>query len=175
MVHRSQSLDQIVKKLTRVLKLQAWTKFRCVVCGKLWGFDSFEAYVTDKTHHGMATTVERLEHLCRDDNSVLTMLDAATQRPAHRPSGGTVDNVNGSRPDGNSKQAALRRLRKDRPDLLERVVSKELSANAAMIEAGFRKRPTALQRAKAAYSKLSEKEQQEFEDWWNETYASHFI
>jgi hypothetical protein len=35
--------------------------------------------------------------------------------------------------------AAIRRLGKDRPDLLELVVTKKLSAHAAMIEAGFRK------------------------------------
>ena len=34
---------------------------------------------------------------------------------------------------------AVRRLRKDRPDLHGRVLDGELSANAAMIEAGFRK------------------------------------
>jgi hypothetical protein len=44
------------------------------------------------------------------------------------------------RPDGKSAEAALRRLRRHRPDLLARVVAKELSAHAAMIQAGFRTR-----------------------------------
>ena len=35
----------------------------------------------------------------------------------------------------------LRRLKRDRPDLAERVVSGEISANAAAIQAGFRKPP----------------------------------
>jgi hypothetical protein len=42
-------------------------------------------------------------------------------------------------PTGTSSEAAHRRLRKDRPDLHERVLTGELTANAAMIEAGFRK------------------------------------
>jgi hypothetical protein len=43
---------------------------------------------------------------------------------------------------GNSRRDTLRRLRRDRPDLAERVDAGELSAHSAAIEAGFRK-PTA--------------------------------
>jgi hypothetical protein len=43
-------------------------------------------------------------------------------------------------PTGNAAAAALRRLRKDRPDIHERVLAGELTANAGMIEAGFRKK-----------------------------------
>ena len=39
---------------------------------------------------------------------------------------------------GTSATYALRRLQRDRPDLADRVVEGELSANAAMIKAGFR-------------------------------------
>jgi hypothetical protein len=69
--------------------------------------------------------------------------DRLNQRGPGRP--GTVhnkkDDVNSyeGRPWGNSVDAALRRLRKSRPDLHARVLNGELSANAAMIEAGFRK------------------------------------
>ncbi len=53
-----------------------------------------------------------------------------------------VDNVNNrvERPDGNSASSALRRLRKDRPDLHARVLADELSPHAAMVEAGFRRK-----------------------------------
>ena len=44
---------------------------------------------------------------------------------------------------GTSREYTLRRLAKSRPDLLSRVESGELSANAAAIEAGFRKVKTA--------------------------------
>ena len=49
-----------------------------------------------------------------------------------------VDNIN-KRPDGTSKDATLRRLRKDYPELHKRVLAGELSANAAALEAGFRR------------------------------------
>jgi hypothetical protein len=41
----------------------------------------------------------------------------------------------------NTKAHWLLRLERDRPDLAARVCAKEMSANAAAIEAGFRKRP----------------------------------
>jgi hypothetical protein len=68
--------------------------------------------------------------------------DRLSLRPAHRPK--TVDNendvINTSRPTGTSRAAALRRLRKDRPDIHARVLAGELSPHAGMIEAGFRKK-----------------------------------
>jgi hypothetical protein len=45
------------------------------------------------------------------------------------------------RPTGTSAQYAHRRLRKDRPDIHQRVLAGELSPHAGMIEGGFRKRP----------------------------------
>jgi hypothetical protein len=44
------------------------------------------------------------------------------------------------RPTGNSAAAAMRRLRKDCPDIYFRVLAGEVSAHAGMIEAGFRKK-----------------------------------
>jgi hypothetical protein len=41
-------------------------------------------------------------------------------------------------PGGSDTSYTLARLKRDRPDLLDRVKSGELSANAAAIEAGFR-------------------------------------
>lgn len=72
-------------------------------------------------------------------------------------------------------QYRLDRLARDFPRLHKQVCSGKLSVNRAAIQAGFVKEPTRLDRAMAAYSKLTEQEQQEFEDWWNETYASHLI
>jgi hypothetical protein len=69
--------------------------------------------------------------------------DRQNRRPPGRPK--NVDDghhhANGFRPTGNSAAAALRRLERRRPDLLDRVLAGELSAHTAMIEAGFRKQP----------------------------------
>ncbi len=51
----------------------------------------------------------------------------------------SFDNVKPTR-GGNSEAYTLRRLRRDRPDLADRVINRELSSNAAAIEAGFREK-----------------------------------
>jgi hypothetical protein len=70
--------------------------------------------------------------------------DLANQRPAGRPKNvynGSRDIHNYERPSGTSRAAALRRLRKARPDLHARVLAGEISAHAGMIAAGFRGTP----------------------------------
>jgi hypothetical protein len=43
-------------------------------------------------------------------------------------------------PSGTSREAGLRRLRKDRPDLHAEVLAGRLSAHGAMVRAGFRRK-----------------------------------
>jgi hypothetical protein len=82
--------------------------------------------------------MDMLRRLCKDGMEVLDLIDQAVQRSDGRPPE-TVDNINSldSRPTGTSEQAAIRWLRKDRPDLLEKVVAGEMTAHGAMVEAGF--------------------------------------
>ena len=59
----------------------------------------------------------------------------------------------------------LRRLKRDRPDLLKRVVSGELSANAAAVEAGFRKRPSVPEQMQKLWLRLSPAERKAHRVW----------
>jgi hypothetical protein len=85
-------------------------------------------------------TLQQLRDLFHADTAVLDLLDVATKQRAGRPE--TVDNVHDTtdRPDGNAAAAGLRRLRKDRPDLHQRVIAGEMTTHAAMVDAGFRTR-----------------------------------
>lgn len=73
---------------------------------------------------------------------VKTLLLEPMPKPQRGPGRGkkTADNVSRFEEHGNSESYAIRRLRRDRPDLAELVLVGEMSANAAAIEAGFRKR-----------------------------------
>jgi len=103
-------------------------------------YRTFGAYLDDWSR----LTLAQLRDLFHNDAEVTNLLDVATQRKAGRPE--TVDNVNDKeKPDGNSKAAGLRRLRKDRPDLHQRVMSGDMTTHAAMREAGFRKPSITLQ------------------------------
>jgi hypothetical protein len=103
---------------------------------------------------GLGMTVDRLGRLYKlaedaavDRGLVRQVRDAIEKETPLREKAGAPpagerngDNVTIRR--GNSESYLRRRLRRDRPDLLVRVDDGELSANAAAVEAGFRK-PTA--------------------------------
>ncbi len=78
---------------------------------------------------GLGAGIRTLKHLCRDDAEALDLLDRMTQTPHggdHKSDQASIkfDNVqvDTPAPTGNSKDAALRRLRKDRPDLHAKTV-----------------------------------------------------
>jgi hypothetical protein len=82
-----------------------------------------------------------------------------------------VDNIKSSTPvqGGDSETYLLRRLKRDRPELAERVVNRQLSAHAAAVEAGFRQRlvqvaPTVEGFARAVKKHLTAAEQSDLKD-----------
>jgi|SRR5271157_31400 len=89
----------------------------------------------------------------------LDMLDRVTvgKQGAH------VDNVNmRGGPNGNARQYALRKLRKDAPELHAKVLVGELSPHRAMVQAGFRRQATPLQLLERAWSKATPAERSAF-------------
>jgi hypothetical protein len=116
---------------------------RKIKTGQIVQFERFEEFVTTPPLEGLGATMPMLIRMCRDDKLALDAIDRAIRRPHDvHLAGADIDNINilSPTPNGTSEQAAIRRLRKDRPDLLEQVKEGALSAHAAMIEAGFRDR-----------------------------------
>jgi len=84
-----------------------------------------------------------VKRLCADDPEAMDLIDRATAgRQGERTD--LVSNRNevesGHRPVGTMAQAAVRRLRKDRPDLHAAVLAGTKSPHGAMVEAGFRRK-----------------------------------
>lgn len=137
----SSNLGVMPGLLRRVLNEDAWRERTVKRTGEIVSFSSFEEFVATPPLEGLGGDMRLLRNLVRDHNDVLDLIDRAVQKPAHvhRDS----DNITVT-PDpndrGTSAAGALRRLRKDRPDLHARVLAGELSPHAAMIEAGFRPR-----------------------------------
>ena len=105
-------------------------------------FNDFLKFIEDYPPEGLGATYDMLKRICKDTEAE-DVLDKAVQggRGGDRRSEGfKVDNVNfdSEEADGNSRAAALRRLRKYRPDLHAQVLEKKLSPHAAMVQAGFR-------------------------------------
>jgi len=89
----------------------------------------------------LGTSVGLIKRIVADDREAVDLLDRVLQRQVGRPRE-IVYNVHNSkgRPAGNSQARALRRLRKDAPELHAEVIAGRLSAHAAMVKAGFRTR-----------------------------------
>ena len=137
MRHGLSGLERVPELVIQVCENGLWREW-VTKRGEPVGHERFEDFVTTEPLKGLGTTVEALLRACRDHQKARDAIDDARQRPAHRPTG-TLDNVKGYS-DGNSADQALRRLRKDRPDLHEAVLEERLSAHAAMVQAGFRPR-----------------------------------
>jgi hypothetical protein len=124
--------------LKKVLERESWKKRVRPGTGEIIEFKHFEEFVSTRVYWGLGSSVAQLKNLMRDEPEVIDLMDRAMQRPSGRPTE-TLDNVQDRFPSGNSSAAALRRLRKDRPDLHAKVLAGEMSPHAAAIAAGFRK------------------------------------
>jgi hypothetical protein len=148
-VRDGKKIDNIPGLIEQLLAEDIWKEVYVEETERTVTYERFEDFVSAPPPEGLGAKVRDLERLIGDDEATLNLLDAALQGKPGNPIGnnqhtrGNVDNVNASevwRPTGNSRVQGIRRLRKDRPDLLQRVFDKEMSVNEAMIEAGFRKK-----------------------------------
>jgi len=134
--HGSTRLASVPGLIKQVIEEDLWHERQLPRSSIIEHYASFAAFIAD----GLGTTLPQLQDLCRRDRGALDAIDQVTQNPPsiHR---GAFNNVKGTdAPVGNSSAYALRKLRKDRPDIHKRVLAGELSPNAGAIEAGFRQR-----------------------------------
>jgi hypothetical protein len=149
------AIDDIPDLVEDVIDSRAWT-------GRQKGrdteetFDSFREFCTTAPSHGLGCEVDRLRNLCRDRPEVVKKIDKATKAnhggkrnpegKNQHSEGDKFDNIKLDQNEGEEKNAStgtsksytLQRLERDAPELYEKVVADEMSANAAAIEAGFR-------------------------------------
>lgn len=140
-IHHGESrLSAVPGLIKRVLREGLWKEFT-TPRGELVEYDRIEPFVVTPPTRGLGATIELITRLLQGDMEALSMWDEALQRPAHRPSEAqiTLDNIQGY-PSGTSQARALRKLRTDAPQLHQEVLQGHLSAHAAMVQAGYRKR-----------------------------------
>lgn len=137
--------------LVRVLREESWCSF-VTQRGDQVEHQRFEHFVTTPPLKGLGASMRLIEKMLdsiemeTERVAARDLLDRVTQKPR----GGSkeinlnVDNIHNEndlgRPSGTSTAAALRRLRKDAPELHAEVLAGHLSAHAAMVKAGFRRK-----------------------------------
>lgn len=144
------TLAVVPSMFKRIMAEDAWlhfkTKFGNEVVYERTPAD-FQRFVETPPLDGLGTTLKHLRQLIAGDTIAIGLYEELVPT---LPQGArtdldpnllyTIQQVP-TPPSGTSADATMRRLRKHHPDLHERVMSGELSANAAAIEAGWRKRP----------------------------------
>jgi len=124
----------------RALKERIWEE-RVDGRGRVWQFGSFLEYLTANPPGGLYQKLADVRPLIAADIETLAMFDEETARPVGTNQHSAGNNVPSlGRPEGNTAAKAIRRLRKERPDLHAKVIAGELSPHAAAVEAGFRRR-----------------------------------
>lgn len=134
------ALGTVPDLLKRILREEAWREF-VTQRGELVEHARFVDFVTTPPLKGLGGTVDLLRRIISGDTEALDLLDRALQMPAGRPK--NADVISNNDPPGRhgtSKGYALRRLRKDAPELHAEVLAGRISAHAAMVSAGFRRR-----------------------------------
>jgi len=155
----TQAFSLVPAALKKVIVEKQWQR-RVDKNGK--PFASFEAFVTHRLWQGLESTIDDLRVFCRRHADVVRLILEAME-PGRERRGSTeaeranrVDNINStSSKGGTSALYTLKRLKRERPDLFQEVIGGGKSANAAAIEAGWRKRLSDLDRVIKLLRKLS--------------------
>ena len=158
--HGLGNLETIPALLRRIIENKAWecrqVKMRGVV-----QLANLRELITKEPMEGWGENPERIEALIRDDVEVLAMWREAMKG---QEGGDTTCNiVTGAKvTTGNSRSYTVSRLQREAPELFAQVVAGTLSANAAAIQAGFRKKPTPLELLRAIWAKASNTDRETF-------------
>lgn len=130
-------LEAVPGLVKEVLREEAWREF-VTPRGELVRHERFIDFVTTPPTKGLGASVDLIKRLVEPDPEAADLLDQALAgRQGKRTDLGNIVPEVG-RPEGNTRAKALRRLRKDKPELHADVLAGRLSAHSAMVQAGFR-------------------------------------
>ena len=155
--HGETSLSTFPKLLRRIIDERAWESRR--VPGKgVVTMQSLRELVTTAPITGWGEDPAKIEAVIRDDAQVLAMWREAMKAQGKRNLPDNVKEVTA----GNSRAYTVSRLQREAPDLFAKVAAGEISANAAAIKAGFRKRKSPLDHLLHWWARCGEQERAVF-------------
>jgi hypothetical protein len=164
--HGSADLALVAPTLRQILETDAWRKREIILLNNEiveFGEHEFAKFIQTKPLRGCGWPLDKVEALIKDDPELLTMWRRAItgQHGGDRKSVKIkTDNISLDPKHGTSRAYTLARLERERPDLYERILAKELSANAAATIAGWR--PSRLDQLRRAWRKASAEERRIF-------------
>lgn len=145
------SLDALPALIEKIIDNQAWLSRR-VRTGEIIECGSLAELITAKPLKGWGESAEKVEAVLKGHPLVLTKFRKAMRQQGKRTNFCNniteVDAVTGT-----SKAYTCQRLQRDAPELFAEVEAGRLSANAAAIAAGIRKKPSQAEIAVKAFRK----------------------
>ena len=151
--------------IRKIIELEAWRE-REVQHEGVIKLNSLRELITEKPLKGWGTTIEKVQKYINDDPDLLVIFrESVTPGKGGDQKSKNINNNNiiiDNTKQGTSKAYTLDRLNRQAPELYEEVKAGNLSANAAAIKAGFRKKDTPLEVAIKAFGKLSNTERSQF-------------
>lgn len=134
--HGSNSISAVPGLLKQVIREDAWREYTLPNLSVVRKYTTFREF-SEKV---LRASIEDLMNLCTKDAEAKDLLVKVTKGKQGKRNDlfDNVKEVNTKPPTGNSDAYALCKLNKDRPDLHAKVISGELTANKAMVAAGFR-------------------------------------
>ena len=159
--HGCTKLDSIPALIRRIIENRAWecrqVKMRGVV-----QLANLREMITRKPMEGWGEDPERIEALLKHDPEVLVLWREAMKQESGARND-LVDNINEVKlSKGTSRSYTVSRLQRESPALFAQVVAKTLSANAAAIQAGWRKKPTVVDQFAALWKKATKDQRDAF-------------
>ncbi len=162
-------LKQFPGLLKKIIEHKAWE--RRISKGKVIELASLRELITAKPIRGWGEDPKKVEAVIKDDPECLAIYreamkserggDHTTQQGKQQAKRNNVTDCSES-VTGNSKAYTCERLKREAPDLFEEVKAGRMSANAAAIQAGIRKKPTALEQLFKWWKKATDEERTEF-------------
>jgi hypothetical protein len=164
--HGLGNLETVPALLRRIIENRAWEARQVKMRGVVQ-LASLRELITKEPMVGWGENPDRIEALIRDDAEVLAMWRDAMKGktgPKVKVEGGSSCNIvtETKGTTGNSRSYAVSRLQREAPELFAQVAAGTISANAAAIKAGFRKKPTTLELLRAIWSKASNTDRETF-------------
>jgi hypothetical protein len=158
MVRERRSLSELPATLKEIIKTKAWQRWRWV--GSTFSQNSLGGYLTSLPPNGVGIELDTVKKLIADDPEAEVAFrdEMVGDQGAHVPHGYNIPMRNRRPARGTSRAYLLDRLKRERPDLFNAVKTKRLSANAAAIEAGFRRKATPFEQVLKLLPKLTDAE-----------------
>lgn len=147
-------MKQFPGLLKKIIVNKAWESR--VNKGKVIELKSLRELITEKPIRGWGEDPKKVEAVIKDDPECLAMFREAMKEQGRRSDlCSNPTEVTGQPSNERGKAYTCERLSKVAPELFEEVKAGRISANAAAIQAGIRKKPTAYEIALKAAKKLS--------------------